>query len=325
MQKIRFKRGGADSIPILDPGEPYVSLDTGKLYMGGSAGNFLIGGGVGTFLESIDFEGSLTVWSNVGFSAFVHTVFRSDSFDINEDGTSIDFAAWDDGGNPGIHVDATAEKVGFGIFEPDARFHFRESQVPGAAPDSGTSLYLEKYGANFLQIRAHPSALAGVYIGRSEASGVDTGIIATSANQLLLVANGGSAGAANAHTVATLYDGIQVGFPTGNDKGQGTINLSGDIYKNNTAYTSPDYVFEKHYTGEVVEHADKIGSHNYKGKMSIPELKEYTKEHWQLPYKEESYGLFDGSDWLLARVEEMALYIIELHDRVKELEERLDE
>lgn len=47
--------------------------------------------------------------------------------------------------------------------------------------------------------------------------------------------------AATATNTLTIYAGIQVGTPTGGDKGAGTGNFAGDVYKNNSAYTNPDY------------------------------------------------------------------------------------
>jgi hypothetical protein len=48
-------------------------------------------------------------------------------------------------------------------------------------------------------------------------------------------------------TAVTFTAGVQVGAPTGGDKGAGTINVAADIYKNNSAYVNPDYVFEAYY------------------------------------------------------------------------------
>lgn len=43
--------------------------------------------------------------------------------------------------------------------------------------------------------------------------------------------------------IATFKTGVQIGAPVGGDKGAGSLNVATDIYKNNTAYTNPDYVF----------------------------------------------------------------------------------
>lgn len=115
--------------------------------------------------------------------------------------------------------------------------------------------------------------------------------------------------------------GIKVGDPTGGFKGSGTINAAGDIYKNNAAYTNPDYVFEKEYTGEIVVFADNEGAKDYQGRLPLDELRAYTMETLRLPgVTDEAMGAFKRSDLVLEKLEELTLYILDLHDRIRELE-----
>lgn len=126
---------------------------------------------------------------------------------------------------------------------------------------------------------------------------------------------------------ATLTTGLQIGAsPTGGDKGAGTINVSGDIYKNNTAYTNPDYVFEKWAKGTIEEFIDKDGAKEYEGLMSLDDSEKYAKENFALPLIKKArervtdMGLFSGGDAVLASLEEAYLYIFDLNKRLKKLE-----
>jgi hypothetical protein len=108
--------------------------------------------------------------------------------------------------------------------------------------------------------------------------------------------------------------GLQMGAPTGGDKGAGTINVATDIYKNNTVYSDPDYVFDDFYTGESSDA-------EYPGLMSIDQLVTFTREHHHLPRVPDADGLFARADVLLEKLEEAYLHIFALDRRIKVLEE----
>ena len=113
----------------------------------------------------------------------------------------------------------------------------------------------------------------------------------------------------------TFGAGVVVGPATAGDKGPGTINLSGDLYKNNTAYTNPDYVFEAEYG------VDTERARLYPGRLSLDALKSYVREKHHLPgLPQAKRGAFERADWLLEKVEELALYALDLHERVRALE-----
>lgn len=118
--------------------------------------------------------------------------------------------------------------------------------------------------------------------------------------------------------------GYVVGGATGGDKGVGTINVKTDIYKNNTAYTNPDFVFELYHQGEVVKHIDKPGAKEFKYR-SIDELREYTEANHQFPNASNTRGAFERFDWLLAQLELVTTHLYEMHDRVQYLETKLKE
>ncbi len=150
----------------------------------------------------------------------------------------------------------------------------------------------------------------GIYIAAP--AGVSTGTY-----RGIYVASGGQ-------QIAT--GGLQVGAPTGGDKGTGTINVATDIYKNNTAYTNPDYVFEKYFTGDIVQFADKDGAADYTGLMPLSDLESYIQTNLHLPGlgQNVNHGLFSGSDVMLARMEEAYLHLINHDKRISSLEEKTD-
>jgi hypothetical protein len=117
-------------------------------------------------------------------------------------------------------------------------------------------------------------------------------------------------------------DGVVIGAPTGGAKGAGTLNIQGDIYKNNTAYTNPDYVLEHYYTGKIEKFAANEGASTYPGVMALSDLETYLVEHHHLPRvpRSEGAGIFERSDFVLEKLEELFLHCIELEKRLKTLE-----
>jgi hypothetical protein len=131
---------------------------------------------------------------------------------------------------------------------------------------------------------------------------------------------------ASAATILTLTGGggVQIGAPTGGDKGAGTLNAAADIYKNNSAYTNPDYVLEHYYTNEIVQFADRPGASEYAGLMSIKDVAKFTQDNYHLPWiNRDPSGIFDRGDMLLIGQESLVLYIAELESKIDDLEHRL--
>ena len=92
----------------------------------------------------------------------------------------------------------------------------------------------------------------------------------------------------------------------------GDINTAGDVRKNGSAYSNPDYVFEPGYS-----------------LMPISELSSYVLENRHLPnmpssedIKQDGVKLFEQNRLLLEKIEEAHLYIIELEKRIKQLERK---
>jgi len=128
-----------------------------------------------------------------------------------------------------------------------------------------------------------------------------------------------------------LDGGLIMGAPTGGDKGAGTINVATDIFKNNTAYTNPDYVLEHWATGQITKHAGKEGADLYHGLHSLSDIETYARTTYSLPLMNQNRtgGAFARGDLLMATVEEAYLYLFQhdhrldtLEARIKALEER---
>lgn len=133
-------------------------------------------------------------------------------------------------------------------------------------------------------------------------------------------------GAVEIATGALFDSGVRVGTPTGGDKGVGTINVSGDIYKNNTAYTNPDFVFEKWATGSISKFADKPGAKEYEGLMPLDSVRSYVQTNLHLPRfgQDARHGVFSGGEALLTSVEELYLYVFQLEDRLRNQQAEID-
>jgi hypothetical protein len=118
----------------------------------------------------------------------------------------------------------------------------------------------------------------------------------------------------------TVGPGVQIGSPTGGDKGAGTINAAADIYKNNVSYTSPDYALEYWVTGKIEKYKDNEGADGYR-RLSIEESEEFVKKNNHLPrISRDPAGIFEMANMSLEKTEELHTYIYELNNRLKKAE-----
>ena len=144
----------------------------------------------------------------------------------------------------------------------------------------------------------------------------------SSANQIFF--GGTSAGAGT--LTYTSGGGIQMGAPTGGDKGSGTANFAADIYKNDSAYANPDYVLEHWATGKIDKFKGNPGAADYPGVMPLEKLEDYIRTHHDLPRVKsiqvdgQGQGIFARSDIALEKIEELFVYIVEFNNRLKKLE-----
>jgi hypothetical protein len=117
--------------------------------------------------------------------------------------------------------------------------------------------------------------------------------------------------------------GVTIGSPTGGNKGAGTINAAGDIYKNNSAYNNPKWALQRYFTGHCNDSGPYAAPEGYSGLLEIDVHRNVARANNELPLMllKPHGGLFDRGDLLLASLEEAYLYIYELHDRIRRLEE----
>lgn len=124
---------------------------------------------------------------------------------------------------------------------------------------------------------------------------------------------------ANGGQVIVAKNGVVVGGATGGDKGAGTCNFAADIYKNNTAYVNPDYVLELWATGKIEKFKNNDGAKGYQ-LPSLDGIEECIRKNYRLPgMTDDPMGSFARQDWLLEKMEEAFICIIELKKEIEEL------
>lgn len=124
----------------------------------------------------------------------------------------------------------------------------------------------------------------------------------------------------------TVGGAIEVGAPTGGVPGAGSINVAGGVYLNNSAYTNPDFVFERYFTGKVERFADRPRAATYRGLPALDDLAAYVRETLRLPgIDDRPTDVFERADIALEKIEELTLYILQLHRRLMCLEGRSED
>ena len=97
------------------------------------------------------------------------------------------------------------------------------------------------------------------------------------------------------------------------------------MYKNNSAYTNPDYALEFWATGKVKKFIDNLRGSTYK-RYSLYELEDYIKKNYRLPTIDESpMGIFARGDFTLEKIEELFTHTIEQEHKIDKLEKELSE
>jgi hypothetical protein len=111
--------------------------------------------------------------------------------------------------------------------------------------------------------------------------------------------------------------GVQVGTPTGGDMGTGSINISGDIYRNGTPRLGGGH--EHHGDHSYYGEAPKQG---HGGRTPLAQLEQSLKTEGLLAVSD-SQGVFARQDSLRDKLEAAYHYIAELAQRVERLEGEL--
>jgi hypothetical protein len=215
-----------------------------------------------------------------------------------------------------LGTSGTGPVIGFEAEAAAGQFIFRRASASGAAVGSGDNLgYFGWRGA--YTTNTYSGTMARIQCVTTQAWDAAGTTLGTAIEIATCQLNGNTL-----TTVLTIGNGVQFGAPTGGDKGAGTANFAADIYKNNTAYTNPDYVLEKWATGKISIYADKDGASTYDGLKPLREVEAFARKNLHLPRfgQKAGHGLFSGSDAVLASLEEAYLYIFDLEKRIASLE-----
>lgn len=216
------------------------------------------------------------------------------------------------------------DRVGINELDPQRALHVVGGDgAVGSFPSNvatRSEFLLENNNNAFLGIVSDVDSLAGLRCYEDGQTGVQGFIhYDHSADQWLFAVG------ANGTARVTIGTGLQVGAPTGGNKGAGTINAAGDIYKNNSAFTNPDYALELWATGVIEAHKDKPGAAAYV-RRSLAEVEAHILEHHKLPgFSDAPMGAFERGDLLLEKVEELYTHVIEQKKEIEALKARVAE
>jgi len=76
--------------------------------------------------------------------------------------------------------------------------------------------------------------------------------------------------------------------------------------------------------GKIVKFIDNPGARDYQ-RMTLGEVENYIRTNLRLPRVGENKGIFDRSDAVLEKVEELFTYVIELKHELDALKEKKDD
>lgn len=231
----------------------------------------------------------------------------------------------DKGGGGGVYYNG---KVGVGDFSSstiDAELHVKSGSIRvGASTDYGAIVK----SAGTLQLAI--TRATGVALidndpvpsdGSSNSAFRFFRNVSTTGTKIIQIFRGDGTGTADHNIYGG--GGYVGGAATGGNKGVGTINIAGDIYKNNSAYTNPDYVLEHYFTGKVEQFKNNSGATEYSGLVPLDKLRDHLRESLRLPGRNnEPIGIFDRADLVQRWSEELYLYVLQLHERIELLETR---
>ena len=118
--------------------------------------------------------------------------------------------------------------------------------------------------------------------------------------------------------------GMIIGAPTGGDKGIGTLNVSANIYLNNSAYGNPDYGLEFWATGKIERFIANPGAREYQ-RYSARDAESFARKKFHLPHiRRNDGGLVGRFDDLLITAEEQATWTWEHGHEIERLRARVE-
>lgn len=166
---------------------------------------------------------------------------------------------------------SAAGDLGVGIAAPDSLVHVWTASAGAVTAVSGTVLTVEGGGSTFISILT-PAASTGVLTFGSPTSNRRGEIAYNHATDTLVLR---AQGTTDRVTIGT---GVQVGVPTGGDKGAGTLNAVA-VYDDNVLLT--DYLWDLYYDG-ALRPEDQV---QWSGARlwSLAETRIFTHAHRHLP------------------------------------------
>jgi hypothetical protein len=185
---------------------------------------------------------------------------------------------------------------------------------------SNTGIQIDAMGGNGVGQNTNAIKISGIATGAGTNNcGISIGNIGGAANNYAI----------NTGTGNIWFGGSQMSLGgaafIGGAVGQFNIPATGNIYKNASAYTNPDYVFEQHFTGKIERYKDSEGAANYRV-MTLEEIEEFAKENLYLPgvEHENPCGIFDRADITLEKIEELYLFMFEKERQIKDLRGKIE-
>jgi hypothetical protein len=271
-----------------------------------SAGNGLTGGGDLTTNRTITMGTPSTL--TAATSNAVTTTSHTHAITTTNNGAASTIVAMDSSGYVRFGNGSGAAQRRVHIVGTDGAV----ASFPSSAMTGTESLVVENAGANSsMAIISAANALSSLKFIQSGAAEMTGHIYVNhSTGTMFFSANG-------AGEKMYLNNGLRIGLPTGGDKGAGTINITGDVYKNNTAYTNPDYALEAWRDGRIIQHASKPGARDYR-RMTLGEVENHIRTNLRLPgFTDKPMGMFERGDLVLEKIEELYTHLIELSHKVE--------
>lgn len=278
---------------------------------------------------------------------------------FNEDGTAtLDVRMEGDSNVNLFFLDASADRIGIGTATPNSNLQVSNTDdvfltVTSTAADSravislandAVSYFIDIEGADNDKLRildgssnkllTFSSGAGEVVFNEDGTSTLDVRMESDNVTSMFfldasadLIFFGGQA--VGTTVVAFSSGAIAVGNATSGLRAAGTINVATDVFKNNTAYSNPDYVLEKWVTGKIEKFIDNEGAKEYQGLRSLEDIEKATKQNFCLPLVNEArerlkneggLGIFSGGDSVLASLEEAYIHLFNLNKRISALE-----
>ena len=212
---------------------------------------------------------------------------------------------------------STNNRIGMGTTAPDGRLHIFEGSAGTVAANAvADNLVIEDSSDAGLQFLCSSLRVEYILFGDQDNNAAGRILYDHSAAALSLW----SEGVQRVQIGQGTSGGVTIGAPTGGVGAAGTLNTAGDIFKNSSAYTNPDYVLEHWATGKIERYINSKGAKEYVP-LTLSEIEDKILKDYRLPGISTSpAGAFERSDIALAWIERLVTINIEQDKRIKSLE-----